>query len=94
MWDTIGDIIKERAANSDDAKKAEDSDDTKKPDNSDDTKKADEKKVNKSDASEFAMRYKCCPPLVWGVIWTIIAFIFFAGGVLVGLAVFKVELRS
>lgn len=31
-----------------------------------------------------------CFALVWGVIWLIIAFCFFAGGVLVGLACFKV----
>jgi hypothetical protein len=52
------------------------------------------RKVNTSDASEFAKRYGCCPPQVWGVIWLIIAFIFFAAGILVGLAAFKVELLA
>jgi len=33
---------------------------------------------------------ECCPSPKWGVIWVIIAFIFFAAGVLVGLVVFKV----
>lgn len=30
-------------------------------------------------------------PTVWGVIWLLVAFVFFAAGVLVGLAVFKVH---
>jgi len=47
------------------------------------------RKVNNSDASEFAKRYGCCPSQVWGVVWLIIAFIFFAAGVLVGIAAFK-----
>jgi len=47
------------------------------------------RKVNESDASAFAEICGCCPSRVWGVIWLIIAFIFFAAGVLVGLAVFK-----
>jgi len=50
------------------------------------------RKVNTSDASAFAEICGCCSSQVWGVIWLIIAFIFFAAGVLVGLAVFKVEL--
>ena len=49
------------------------------------------RKVNSSDASVFAEICGCCPSQVWGVIWLIIAFIFFAAGILVGLAVFKVE---
>lgn len=32
--------------------------------------------------------------LVWGVIWLIIAFCFFAAGVLVGLAAFKVRNKT
>ena len=52
------------------------------------------KRVNKSDASEFATRFRWCPALGWGIIWTIIAFMFYAGGVLLGLAVFKVDLHS
>lgn len=47
------------------------------------------RKVNTSDASAFADICGCCPSRVWGVIWLIIAFIFFAAGVIVGLAVFK-----
>ena len=49
------------------------------------------RKVNTSDASVFAEICGCCPSQVWGVIWLIIAFIFFAAGVLVGLVLFKVE---
>jgi len=48
------------------------------------------RKVNTSDASVFAERYGCCPSRVWGLLWLIIAFFFFAAGVVVGLAVFKV----
>jgi len=51
-------------------------------------------KANNSDATEFAKRYEYFSSRVWGVIWLIIAFIFFAAGVLVGLAFFKVGLLS
>ncbi|KAH0830367.1 peptidase M50B-like-domain-containing protein [Lanmaoa asiatica] len=47
------------------------------------------RKVNNSDASAFARICGCFPSRVWGVIWLLIAFIFFAAGVLVGIAVFK-----
>ncbi|KAF8515889.1 peptidase M50B-like-domain-containing protein [Gautieria morchelliformis] len=47
------------------------------------------RKVNASDASAFAQICGCFPSQVWGVIWLIIAFIFFAVGILVGLAAFK-----
>jgi len=47
------------------------------------------RKVNTSDASAFAEICGCCPSRVWGVIWLIIAFIFFAAGIIVGLAAFK-----
>jgi len=47
------------------------------------------RKVNNSDASAFADVCGCCPSRVWGVIWLIVAFIFFALGLIVGLAVFK-----
>ncbi|KAJ7168168.1 peptidase M50B-like-domain-containing protein [Mycena crocata] len=47
------------------------------------------RKVNSSDASAFARICGCFPSQVWGVIWLIQAFIFFAAGVLVGLAAFK-----
>ncbi|THG96383.1 hypothetical protein EW145_g7786 [Phellinidium pouzarii] len=47
------------------------------------------RKVNSSDASAFAHICGCCPSQVWGVIWLIIAFIFFAAGVIVGLTQFK-----
>lgn len=75
------------------------------------------RKVNESDASQFARICGCFPSqgkshilhnrgcpitqvffffcffcLVWGVIWFFVAVIFFALGVLVGLAVFKVSL--
>lgn len=47
------------------------------------------RKVNSSDASAFAHICGCCPSQVWGVIWLIQAFIFFAVGVIVGLVAFK-----
>ncbi|CAK5279470.1 unnamed protein product [Mycena citricolor] len=47
------------------------------------------RKVNSSDAYAFSEICGCCPSQVWGVIWLIQAFIFFAGGILVGLAAFK-----
>ena len=68
------------------------------------------RKVNNSDASEFARICGCCPSrgkvplfncvvnlltffssLVWGVIWLIVAIIFFALGIIVGLLAFKVS---
>ncbi|OJA21532.1 hypothetical protein AZE42_01791 [Rhizopogon vesiculosus] len=48
-----------------------------------------ERKVNSSDASAFARICGCCPSRVWGVIWLIIAFMFFAAGVIVGIVAFK-----
>jgi len=47
------------------------------------------RKVNASDASAFAHVCGCCPSQVWGVLWLVIAIIFFAAGVLVGLVAFK-----
>ncbi|KAJ7273251.1 peptidase M50B-like-domain-containing protein [Mycena rebaudengoi] len=47
------------------------------------------RKVNSSDASAFARICGCFPSQVWGVIWLLIAFIYFAAGILVGLAAFK-----
>ncbi|KAL0576199.1 hypothetical protein V5O48_005766 [Marasmius crinis-equi] len=47
------------------------------------------RKVNSSDASAFAKICGCFPSQVWGVIWLIIAFVFFALGVIVGLVAFK-----
>ncbi|KAK7023914.1 peptidase M50B-like-domain-containing protein [Favolaschia claudopus] len=47
------------------------------------------RKVNSSDASAFAKICGCFPSQVWGVIWLIVAFVFFASGILVGLAAFK-----
>ncbi|GLB37114.1 putative peptidase M50B-like [Lyophyllum shimeji] len=47
------------------------------------------RKVNESDASAFAKICGCFPSRVWGVIWLIQAFIFFALGVIVGLVAFK-----
>jgi hypothetical protein len=47
------------------------------------------RKSNASDASAFARVCGCCPSQVWGVIWLIIALIFFAAGILVGLVAFK-----
>ncbi|KIK54468.1 hypothetical protein GYMLUDRAFT_206435 [Collybiopsis luxurians FD-317 M1] len=47
------------------------------------------RKVNSSDASQFAKICGCCPSQVWGVLWLFISFAFFIAGVLVGLAAFK-----
>ncbi|KAF9464600.1 peptidase M50B-like-domain-containing protein [Collybia nuda] len=47
------------------------------------------RKVNESDASAFAKICGCFPSQVWGVIWLIQAFVFFALGVIVGLVAFK-----
>jgi hypothetical protein len=47
------------------------------------------RKVHTSDASAFADICGCCPSRVWGVIWLIIAFIFFGLGVIVGIIAFK-----
>lgn len=47
------------------------------------------RKVNTSDASAFADICGCCPSQVWGVIWLIIAFCFFALGLIIGLVAFK-----
>jgi hypothetical protein len=52
------------------------------------------RKVNTSDASEFARICGCCPSRVWGFIWLIQAFIFFALGVIVGLVAFKENLAQ
>ncbi|PSR71867.1 hypothetical protein PHLCEN_2v12252, partial [Hermanssonia centrifuga] len=47
------------------------------------------RKVNGSDASSFAEICGCCPSQVWGVIWLLIAFGFFAAGIIVGIVAFK-----
>jgi len=47
------------------------------------------RKVNSSDASAFAHICGCCPSQCWGLLWLIIAFCFFAAGVIVGLVAFK-----
>ncbi|KAL0947565.1 hypothetical protein HGRIS_013654 [Hohenbuehelia grisea] len=47
------------------------------------------RKVNTSDATAFADICGCCPSQVWGFIWLVQAFIFFAAGVIVGLVAFK-----
>jgi len=47
------------------------------------------RKVNSSDASAFAHICGCCPSQVWGVIWLIIALLYFVSGLLVGIAAFK-----
>ncbi|KAH7890036.1 peptidase M50B-like-domain-containing protein [Phlebopus sp. FC_14] len=47
------------------------------------------RKVNNSDASAFARICGCFPSQIWGIIWLLIAFIFFAAGVIVGIVAFK-----
>ncbi|KAF8162769.1 peptidase M50B-like-domain-containing protein [Crassisporium funariophilum] len=52
------------------------------------------RKVNTSDASEFARICGCCPSRVWGFLWLVIAFVFFAFGIIVGLVAFKQNLQQ
>jgi hypothetical protein len=47
------------------------------------------RKVNASDASAFAKICGCFPSQVWGVIWLVVAFLFFIAGILVGIVAFK-----
>lgn len=47
------------------------------------------RKVNESDASQFAKLCPLIPSRVWGVIWLLISVIFMLGGILAGLAAFK-----
>jgi len=47
------------------------------------------RKVNTSDAAQYAKICGCCPSQVWGVIWLIQAFAFFVAGIVVGLVAFK-----
>ncbi|MBW0488130.1 hypothetical protein O181_027845 [Austropuccinia psidii MF-1] len=47
------------------------------------------RKVNESDASQFAKLCPLIPSRIWGAIWFTISLIFMAGGILAGLAAFK-----
>ncbi|WVQ73752.1 hypothetical protein IAR50_003332 [Cryptococcus sp. DSM 104548] len=47
------------------------------------------RKVNTSDASEFAKMIGFCGSRFWGAYWLLVACCFFAAGVLVGIAAFK-----
>ncbi|WVF67071.1 hypothetical protein IAT40_001815 [Kwoniella sp. CBS 6097] len=47
------------------------------------------RKVNTSDASEYANLIGCCGSRFWGAFWLIISCCFFVAGILVGIAVFK-----
>ncbi|KAK6907172.1 hypothetical protein I203_101162 [Kwoniella mangroviensis CBS 8507] len=47
------------------------------------------RKVNTSDASEYANLIGCCGSRFWGAFWLIISCVFFAAGILVGIAAFK-----
>ncbi|RPD59247.1 hypothetical protein L226DRAFT_536265 [Lentinus tigrinus ALCF2SS1-7] len=47
------------------------------------------RKVNGSDASAFAEICGCCPSQVWGVLWLIVAFGFFAASIIIGIVAFK-----
>lgn len=44
------------------------------------------RKVNESDASQFAKLCPIFPAQVWGALWLVVAFCFFATGILAGLA--------
>lgn len=46
------------------------------------------RKLNESDASQFA---KVCggPSKMWGIVWLLVSFVFFAIGIIAGIAVWK-----
>ncbi|CAG8753837.1 8134_t:CDS:2, partial [Racocetra persica] len=46
------------------------------------------RKVNESDASQFAKLCRCCPAQCWGVIWLFISFIFLGAAVILGIFAF------
>lgn len=46
------------------------------------------RRVNESDASQFAKVCFCCPAQVWGLIWALISIVCMAGGILAGLVFF------
>ncbi|RSH94516.1 hypothetical protein EHS25_004319 [Saitozyma podzolica] len=48
-----------------------------------------DRKVNTSDASEYANMIGCCGSRFWGAFWLLISVVFFAAGILVGIAAFK-----
>jgi hypothetical protein len=47
------------------------------------------RKVNESDASVFAKKYKCLPAQVWGFLWFLISLSFLIGSILLAIIVFK-----
>jgi hypothetical protein len=47
------------------------------------------RRVNESDATQFAKYTGCCVPQFWGLIWFLISLVFLAAGVLAGLIVFR-----
>jgi hypothetical protein len=47
------------------------------------------RKVNQSDAAQFAKMCPILPSRVWGAIWFLISLTFLAGGIVLGLLVFK-----
>ncbi|KZO95130.1 hypothetical protein CALVIDRAFT_564914 [Calocera viscosa TUFC12733] len=47
------------------------------------------RKVNTSDASQFAHVCGCCPSQVWGFVWLLVAAAFFAAAIIVGIIAFK-----
>ncbi|KAJ9115615.1 hypothetical protein QFC20_000940 [Naganishia adeliensis] len=52
------------------------------------------RKLNSSDASEFAEMIGFFGPRVWGFIWLFNSALFFAAGILIGLAAFKRNWRE
>lgn len=46
------------------------------------------RKVNESDASQFAKACFCCPAQVWGLIWALISIVCLGGGIVAGLVIF------
>ncbi|KAI8451957.1 peptidase M50B-like-domain-containing protein [Phakopsora pachyrhizi] len=47
------------------------------------------RKINESDASQFAKLCPLIPSRVWGIIWLLISIVFMVGGILAGIAAFK-----
>ncbi|KAI9632454.1 peptidase M50B-like-domain-containing protein [Dioszegia hungarica] len=52
------------------------------------------RKVNSSDASEYANLIGCCSSRFWGAFWLLQSILFFGAGLMVGLAVFKDDFET
>ncbi len=47
------------------------------------------RKLNSSDASEFAQICGCCGSRIWGILWLLNSVAFFAIGIIIGIVAFK-----